>query len=47
MDISAHALRLFDLTEDDFVVEVLGRRRFDRDGLAAECGGCEHLQWGS
>jgi hypothetical protein len=46
MDIAAHALRLFDLTEDSFVIGALGSRRFDRDGLAAVCLSCENLQWG-
>jgi hypothetical protein len=46
MDISAHALRLFDLSSDPFVAEVLGSRRFDRDALAKVCLGCENLQWG-
>ncbi len=47
MDISAHALRFFNLTEDDFLIGVLGERRFDRDALGAVCGSCENLRWGA
>lgn len=46
MDVSAHALRLFDLTNDAYMSELLGDLRFDRDALAMTCEKCPYLQWG-
>ena len=46
MDLSAHALRLFNLTDDVFVILTLGDRRRDRDLLAEVCTTCENLPWG-
>jgi len=46
MDISAHALGLFDLTNDAFTTVTLGASRLDREALAQVCGGCGNLQWG-